>query len=116
MGKHIPAYDNKNEPIIDVNDDTTPLIYFNQVFLEKGESYQYQLDGYETAVVLAGGTCSISVDDKVFTDIGRRKNVWDGNPAAVYAPLGASVTVTCTSENADVMIAGRRPWVWKNHH
>ena len=106
MGKHIPAYDNKNKPIIDVNDDTTPLIYFNQVFLKKGESHSYQLVAYETAVVLAGGTCNVKVNEELFENIGIRKNVWDGNPAAVYAQVGATVEITCVSENADVMIAG----------
>jgi len=108
MGKHVPAYDNKNQAIIDVNDDTTPLIYFNQVFLKKGEVHQYQLNDYETAVVLAGGTCSVKVNDKIFNNIGKRKHVWDGNPAAVYAPVNATVEVTCESETADIMIAGGR--------
>lgn len=108
MGKHIPAYDNKNQPIIDVNDDTTPLIYFNQVFLQKGETHQYQLKDYETAVVMASGSCSIRVDGETFENVGSRKHVWDGNPAAVYAPIDAIVEVTCVSENADVMIAGGR--------
>ena len=108
MGKHIPAYDNKNAPIIDVNDDTTPLIYFNPVLLKQGESHQYQLAGYETVVVLAGGTCHIKVDEKLYENVGVRKHVWDGNPAAVYAPVGSTVEVTCVSEQADVMIAGGR--------
>jgi 5-deoxy-glucuronate isomerase len=108
MGKHIAAYNNENKAIIDVNDDTTPLIYFNQVFLSSGESHSYQLDDYETAVVLAGGTCTIKVDDEVFENVGIRKHVWDGNPAAVYAPVGATVEITCVSDNADIMIAGGR--------
>ncbi|MCZ2722760.1 5-deoxy-glucuronate isomerase [Marinomonas sp. 15G1-11] len=108
MGKHIPAYDNKNEPIIDVNDDTTPLIYFNQVFLEKDGTHEYQLADYETTVVMAGGTCTITVDGKVFDQVGTRKTVWDGNPAAVYAPVNAVVKITCVSDNADIMIAGGR--------
>ncbi len=108
MGKHIAAYNNENQAIIDVNDDTTPLVYFNQVFLSSGESHHYQLDEYETAVVLAGGTCSIKVNDETFDNVGKRKNVWDGNPGAVYAPVGARVEITCVSENADIMIAGGR--------
>lgn len=108
MGKHIAAYNNENQAIIDVNDDTTPLVYFNQVFLSSGESHSYQLDDYETAVVLAGGTCTIKVDDEIFENVGIRKHVWDGNPAAVYAPVGAKVEITCVSENADIMIAGGR--------
>ena len=108
MGKHIPGYDNNNEPIIDVNDDTTPLLYFNQVFLQRGQSHRYRLDGYESAVVLAGGTCNITVGDQVFENVGVRKNVWDGNPAAVYVPVGMEVQITGSCERADVLIAGGR--------
>ena len=38
MGKHIAPFDNKNKPIIDVNDETTPLCFFNPVNLKKGEN------------------------------------------------------------------------------
>ncbi|OEE59103.1 myo-inositol catabolism IolB protein [Enterovibrio norvegicus FF-454] len=108
MGKHIPPFDNKNAPVVGVNDDTTPLCYFNPVRLKKGESHRYKLDDYESAVVLAGGTCDITVDGETFSGIGKRASVWDGDPAAVYAPVGSDVTVTCVSDEADVMIAGGR--------
>lgn len=108
MGKHIAPYDNKNEAIIDVNDETTPLCYFNNVHLKKGESYRYQLDDYESVVVLAGGTCDIEVMGQSFTNIGRRASVWEGDPAAVYIPLQADAVIHCQSERADILIAGGR--------
>ncbi|MEM5529336.1 5-deoxy-glucuronate isomerase [Gammaproteobacteria bacterium AS21] len=108
MGKHIAPYDNKNEAIIGVNDDTTPLCYFNNVKLKKGESYSYQLDGYESIVVLAGGNCDIESAGEMFTNIGRRANVWDGEPASVYVPVAAKATIICQSEEADILIAGGR--------
>lgn len=110
MGKHIPPFDNNNQAIIDVNDEVTPLCYFNQVVLEQEQSFQHNVPGYETVIVLAGGTCCITVskdgESQTFDNIGQRKSVWDGNPEAVYVPLGYTAEITCVSEQADVMIAG----------
>ncbi|WP_234496204.1 5-deoxy-glucuronate isomerase [Vibrio maritimus] len=110
MGKHIPPYDNKNEPIVGINDAVTPLCYFNQVCLTQGGTFSHEVEGYESVIVLAGGTCSVSVingdDTQVFDNIGKRASVWDGNPEAVYVPLGYTAQIECVSENADIMIAG----------
>ncbi|CAH1540959.1 5-deoxy-glucuronate isomerase [Vibrio jasicida] len=110
MGKHIPPFDNKNEPIIGANDEVTPLCYFNQVFLNQNENFDHVIEGYESVIVLAGGTCSITVtkdgESETFDNIGKRKSVWDGNPEAVYVPLGYRATIQCVSDKADVMIAG----------
>ncbi|ELV8723922.1 5-deoxy-glucuronate isomerase [Vibrio harveyi] len=110
MGKHIPPFDNKNEPIIGANDEVTPLCYFNQVFLNQNEIFDHVIEGYESVIVLAGGTCSITVtkdgESETFDNIGKRKSVWDGNPEAVYVPLGYRATIQCVSDKADVMIAG----------
>ena len=108
MGKHIAPHNNENQAIINTNDETTPLCYFNHVLLTEGQTHEYQLNGYESAVVLASGTCSISVDGEIFDDIGERESIWTGNPAAVYAPIDAKVTITCRSHSADIMIAGGR--------
>jgi 5-deoxy-glucuronate isomerase len=108
MGKHIAPYDNKNQAIIDINDDTTPLCYFNNVKLKQGESYRYQLEDYESVVVLAAGNCDIQSAGEQFTNIGRRANVWDGEPASVYVPVKAEAIITCQSEEADILIAGGR--------
>jgi 5-deoxy-glucuronate isomerase len=108
MGKHIAPYDNKNQAIIDINDDTTPLCYFNNVKLKQGESYRYQLEDYESVVVLAAGNCDIKSAGEQFTNIGRRANVWDGEPASVYVPVKAEAIITCQSEEADILIAGGR--------
>ena len=35
---HIAPYDNKNSPIVDVDDTTVPLNYFNIVKLNKGQA------------------------------------------------------------------------------
>ena len=53
---HIAPYDNKNQPIVDVDSDTVPLNYFNIVKLKKGDAFEYQVPGYETCIAPATGT------------------------------------------------------------
>ena len=34
--QHIEAYDNKNKPIVDIDNNIVPLVYFNHIKLNKG--------------------------------------------------------------------------------
>lgn len=108
MGKHIAPYNNNNRAIIDINDDTTPLCYLNHVRLKQGDTFHYHLPNYESVIVLAGGRCDIEVDENTFYNVGRRKHVWDGDPASVYVPVNIPATISCISEDADILIAGGR--------
>ena len=45
---HITPYDNGNKPIVDAENSTVPLNYFNIVKLKKGEAFTYRVPGYET--------------------------------------------------------------------
>ena len=36
---HIPPHDNQNKPIVDADDPTVPLNYFNIVKLKAGEAF-----------------------------------------------------------------------------
>lgn len=106
---HIPPYDNKNKPIVDVDNNVTPLIYFNIVKLSSGEAFQYSVDGYETCIVPATGTVDISVDKKNYDSIGKRvKDVWDDDPNGVYVPTGKKAELECKSKTAEIFIAGAR--------
>ncbi len=106
---HIAPYDNRNEPIVDVDDPTVPLTYFNIVKLSRGDSFDYRVDGYETCVVPATGTVRVEVGDQGFDDIGqRRADVWNGEPEGVYVPTGAPARITCESESAEVFVAGAK--------
>ena len=58
---HIPPYDNKNAPLVDVEDSLVPLNYFNIVKLAKGEAFEYQVPGYETCIVPATGTVNVEI-------------------------------------------------------
>ena len=106
---HIPPYDNENSPIVDANNKTVPLNYFNIVKLKKGEAFEYQVPGYETCIVPATGTININVEGIEFQRLGNRvEDVWDGEPEGVYVPVGAKAEMTCMSENAEVFIAGAK--------
>ena len=108
MGKHIEPFDNKNKAIIGEDNGIVPLCYFNNVHLTKGETFEYSLQNYETAIVMACGTCHIKVDDHEFDNIGKRTSVFDGDPASVYAPVGSLVRIECLSDKADILIGGGR--------
>lgn len=88
---HIAPYDNRSQPIVDANDPTVPLNYFNIVKLTRGESFRYRVAGYETCIVPATGTIAVDVAGERFDNIGNRViDVWDGEPEGVYVPTDAA--------------------------
>ncbi|MGV2977272.1 5-deoxy-glucuronate isomerase [Roseibium alexandrii] len=106
---HIAPHDNQNKPIVDIDDPTVPLNYFNIVKLQKGEAFHFQVPGYETCIVPATGTVTVEVEGITFDKLGNRgDDVWDGEPEGVYIPVGAKVTIICTSDETETFIAGAR--------
>jgi len=106
---HIAPFDNKNSPIVDVEDQTVPLNYFNIVKLTKGQAFDYQVPGYETCIVPATGTIDVDVEGFKTAGLGGRvEDVWGGEPEGVYVPSGAKVEMVCLSETAEVFIAGAK--------
>ena len=106
---HIAPFDNKNSPIVDVDDATVPLNYFNIVKLAKGQAFDYHAPGYETCIVPATGSIDVDVEGFKTTGLGGRvEDVWGGEPEGVYVPSGAKVEMVCLSETAEVFIAGAK--------
>ena len=106
---HIVPFDNANKPIVDAENRTVPLNYFNIVKLKKGEAFTYQVPGYETCIVPAIGTVDVDVEGVAFAALGKRgENVWDGEPEGVYVPVGATVTIVCASDATETFIAGAK--------
>ncbi len=108
MSRHIPRFDNANKAIIDVDDATTPLCYFNHVRLTQGQTFVHQVAGYESVLVPASGCCDVQVADQNYAAIGKREHLWGGDPEGVYVPAGVKAEVTCTSASLDLMIGGGR--------
>jgi 5-deoxy-glucuronate isomerase len=106
---HIAPFDNRNAPIIDVDDARVPLNYFNIVKLSLGQSFEYHVPGYETCIVPATGTVDVEVEGTALGPIGNRGlDVWDGEPEGAYVPEGARARIVCLSPTAEVFIAGAR--------
>jgi 5-deoxy-glucuronate isomerase len=105
---HIAPHDNQNKPIVDVDDPTVPLTYFNIVILKAGEAFEYQVPGYETCIVPATGTVDVHVEGVDFKAVGNRtQDVWDGEPEGVYIPVGANVTIVAVRDT-ETFVAGAR--------
>jgi len=106
---HIPPHDNRNRPIVDTDDPTVPLNYFNIVKLGKDEAFEYRTPGYESCVAPATGTVGVEVEGAAFPALGNRgDDVWDGEPEGVYVPAGAHARMVCVSEGTEVFVAGAR--------
>jgi 5-deoxy-glucuronate isomerase len=106
---HIPPHENHNMPIVNMGDARVPLNYFNIVKLKRGDRFEYQTPGYETSVVPATGTVDVDVAGETYAGVGNRGvDVWDGEPEGVYVTTGAKTRFTCTSETAEVFIAGAK--------
>ena len=104
---HIAPFDNNNAPIVDVENATVPLNYFNILKLKKGEAFEYQVPGYETCIVPATGSVDIEVEGMQFPALGNRiEDVWDGEPEGAYLPSGAKVTIVCVTEDTETFVAG----------
>jgi 5-deoxy-glucuronate isomerase len=110
---HVPPFDNRNQPIVDIGDQLVPLTYFNIARLARGNQFVSSVSGYETALVPAHGAIDVEVrgpGDRIsrFASVGERASVWEGDPSAVYVPVGAAAHFTCISPDAEVFIAGAR--------
>jgi 5-deoxy-glucuronate isomerase len=106
---HIAPYENRNRPIVDANHSLVPLNYFNIVKLQRGESFDYRVAGYETCIVPATGTVTVEVRGETFKDIGNRViDVWDGEPEGVYIPPDMPARFTCRSKATEVFVAGAK--------
>ena len=105
---HIPPFDNRNRPIVDINHDLVPLNYFNIVKLKAGESFEYRLPKYETCIVPATGTISVETAGQMFKDIGKRgKDVWDGEPEGVYVPTDTTARIYAHTDT-ETFVAGAK--------
>lgn len=61
--------------------------------LAEGQLWEGNTGECEVAIVLLGGRCDVKSSRKEWGEIGRRKNVFDGMPWAVYLPRFTSFAV-----------------------
>lgn len=105
---HIPPFNNRNQPIVDVDHTHVPLVYFNIVKLKAGEHFDYRVPGYETCVVPATGTVTVETAGETFAEIGNRViDVWDGDPEGVYVPTDTGARITALTDT-ETFVAGAK--------
>lgn len=104
--QHIPAFDNKNKAIVKEDNQRVPLCYFNRIFLKQNEAYSYCLKKHESVAVLSFGVCDIVVDDKLFSNVGQRKSLWEGKADSVYCPKESKVIIKGIAEKSEIFVAG----------
>jgi 5-deoxy-glucuronate isomerase len=100
----IRAFNNENRPVLAGN-EPVDRIYFNLIKLPTGEVYQYRLRQFETVAVPMAGTCDVSIDGELFSNLGGRASVWDGKADSVYAGPNADVVIIARS-GCEIAIAG----------
>ncbi len=69
--------------------------------LALGQRYEESTGGRELGIVVLGGKCSVETSGASWKNIGKRANVFDGLPYAVYLPISTCYSVTADS-NCDL--------------
>ena len=86
------------QAVITKENSSLQWIEADMLKLRPGESCGYDETGKEYALILLGGTCSVTGDGLCFKKIGKRNNVFDGPATALYIPRNRKFTVTAESE------------------
>ncbi|MCF8413095.1 MAG: 5-deoxy-glucuronate isomerase [Melioribacteraceae bacterium] len=70
--------------------------------LRRGETWNSNTQGNETAIIILGGIASIISSNGTWEKIGRRKDVFSGMPFAVYLSINTEFSVTAESDELDI--------------
>jgi 5-deoxy-glucuronate isomerase len=74
------------------------LLGFKAWKLARGEKHQESTGGRELGIVVLGGKCSVETPLTRWKNIGKRANVFDGLPYAIYLPIATEYTLTAESD------------------
>jgi len=77
-----------------LNDFGYEFLSFETCKLEPGQTYDKDTVLREVAIVVLGGTCSVSSTRGVWRSIGRRETVFDGLPFTLYLPIYTTFSVS----------------------
>ena len=77
------------------------LLAFQQRKLAAGQTYRANTGSRELAIVMLGGTASVTSSAGSFRSIGQRRNVFAGLPYTLYLPIETDFELTAQTE-ADV--------------
>ncbi len=63
-----------------------------------GQGYEAATGDRELCIVVLGGVCSVTSSAGDFLSIGKRRNVFDGKPYALYLPISTTFRVTADTD------------------
>jgi 5-deoxy-glucuronate isomerase len=70
---------------------------FRALRLGPGQTIEEDIAGRELAIVVLGGTCSVSSSSGDFPSVGARRDVFSGLPYTLYLPIETHFSLTATS-------------------
>jgi len=100
MSKYLKSYEKRDvfTKIATIGDGDLKLTEFGIITLQKGGIYSTNSGASEVALIVLGGTCTVTGSDFEFKNIGKRKNVFDGKPYTVYIPFGQEYAITAVTD------------------
>jgi len=92
--------------VLDVSTERAGWRYvgFEVVRLARGEPFARDTGQREACFVWLSGTAQVLAGTKKFEKVGRRQSVFDGKPAALYAPSGTPVHLTAGPGGCEIAI------------
>lgn len=78
------------------------LLHFEARKLRQGEFWRNSTGSDEYVIVILGGICTIESTAGTWQSIGKRKNVFDGKPFAVYLPRHTAFSVHAETDLLDI--------------
>jgi 5-deoxy-glucuronate isomerase len=106
MPKLIRARDTHHAPLVEPGTGVLTQSYFNLVRLASGQAVTLEVPGCETLCVVLSGRADIAACAQEFKNIGRRADIWDGQPDSVYCGTCPRVTVRALRDGTEVAVAG----------
>lgn len=79
--------------------------YLNLValHLDRGGTFEITIDDYEYLAVVLGGQCRITTNRGEFDVVGRRRDVFDGMPHAVYLPRQTEFAIEALTDDCEIV-------------
>jgi 5-deoxy-glucuronate isomerase len=102
----IRNYRNNNQPVLSVNNHVLPNSYFNLIRLNKGDTFNQQINGFEFVWVVLQGNVDFTVDGIKYSNVGIRKDIWSGTADSVYVGNGSQVEVVSNTSGTEIAVAG----------
>ncbi len=100
--------DSENGVITSVNSEKAGWKFLNMEVrrLSKGDQlWSHKTGENELALVILGGRCTVRSNKGNWTKIGRRANVFDGMPNALYLPRHTEFEVEALTDSLEVAVA-----------